>query len=196
MLTKQAKILNKSQIQQVLAFLDSRRHSLRNKLIFLLSFHSGLRACEIADLKVVSVLNSDGAVADSVSILNSASKGKRGGRLVYLSSELREVLIQYLDKNLHKLDEYLIRTERSKKFSANGIAVFFKLLYNELGIIGASSHSGRRSFLTQCARKVFEAGGSLRDVQNLAGHSSLNTTQRYIQQDVDAQRKVVNLIYQ
>ena len=196
MLSKQAKILNKSQIQDVLAFLEKRRHSLRNRVIFLLSFHCGLRACEIANLKVESVLNSDNKVSDSISILNSASKGKRGGRLVYISVELKDLLVEYLDKNVTKLDQYLIKTERSKKFTPNGIAVFFVLLYKRLGILGASSHSGRRTFITQCARKVFEAGGSLKDVQALAGHSSLSTTQRYIEQEVSAQKKVVNLIYQ
>jgi integrase/recombinase XerD len=39
-----------------------------------------------------------------------------------------------------------------------------------------------------------EAGGSLRDVQQLAGHSSLQTTQRYVEGDTDAKRKLVNLI--
>jgi integrase/recombinase XerD len=38
----------------------------------------------------------------------------------------------------------------------------------------------------RCAKKIVEAGGSLRDVQELAGHSSLATTQRYIQGDTNA----------
>jgi integrase len=48
--------------------------------------------------------------------------------------------------------------------------------------------------LTRAARKVSEAGDSLRDVQQLAGHSSLATTQRYIEGDTDAQRKLVKMI--
>jgi hypothetical protein len=63
----------------------------------------------------------------------------------------------------------------------------------DLGFKGASSHSGRRTFVTRCAKKIIEAGGSLRDVQELAGHASLATTQRYIQGDTDAKRKVVDL---
>jgi site-specific recombinase XerC len=43
------------------------------------------------------------------------------------------------------------------------------------------------------AAKIVEAGGSLRDVQELAGHASLATTQRYIQGDCDAKRRVVDL---
>jgi integrase/recombinase XerD len=62
------------------------------------------------------------------------------------------------------------------------------------GWSAASSHSGRRSFITRAARKISEVGGSLRDIQQLAGHASLGTTSRYIEADHDAQRKVVALI--
>ena len=63
-----------------------------------------------------------------------------------------------------------------------------------LGFQGCSSHSGRRTFITSAARKISTVGGSLRDVQMLAGHAALSTTQRYIEADVEAQRKVVELI--
>ena len=59
---------------------------------------------------------------------------------------------------------------------------------------GCSSHSGRRTFITRAARKVSEVGGSVRDVQQLAGHARLQTTQRYIDGDTDAKRKLVQLI--
>jgi integrase/recombinase XerD len=70
---------------------------------------------------------------------------------------------------------------------------WFHRLYQSLGFAGASSHSGRRTFVTRCAKKIVEAGGSLRDVQELAGHASLATTQRYIQGDTAAKRRVFDL---
>ena len=76
----------------------------------------------------------------------------------------------------------------------NAIAVWFHTRYNELGIQGASSHSGRRSFITATAKKITDAGGSLRDIQELAGHSSLATTQQYIAGDTAAKRKVIALV--
>ena len=79
-------------------------------------------------------------------------------------------------------------------YSANAIAVWFRTRYAEIGIEGASSHSGRRTFITAAARKITEAGGSLRDVQQLAGHASLATTQAYIEGDTEAKRKVIDLI--
>jgi len=57
-----------------------------------------------------------------------------------------------------------------------------------------SSHSVRRTFITKVAEKIIEAGGSLRDIQELAGHSSLATTQRYIQGNSRAKQNVVRMI--
>ena len=64
-----------------------------------------------------------------------------------------------------------------------------------IAIMLASSHSGRRTFITNSARKISTVGGSLRDVQMLAGHSNLRTTQRYIEPNPEAQLKIVELVY-
>jgi hypothetical protein len=63
----------------------------------------------------------------------------------------------------------------------------------QLGFTGASSDSGRQTFITQAARKIIQCGGSLRDVQELAGHASLATTQLY-SGDAEAKRRVVALL--
>ncbi|WP_407636036.1 tyrosine-type recombinase/integrase [Paramagnetospirillum magneticum] len=78
--------------------------------------------------------------------------------------------------------------------TANTVVAWFSRLYDRLGFLGCSSHSGRRTFVTNAARKVGQAGGSLRDVQQLAGHRSLAMTARYIESDSDSQRRLVNLI--
>ena len=70
----------------------------------------------------------------------------------------------------------------------------FSSWYKKLGLIGCSSHSGRRTFITETAKKISLVNGSLKDIQMMVGHSSLQTTQRYIESDSEAQRKVVNLI--
>jgi len=87
----------------------------------------------------------------------------------------------------------IIHSERDIGMSPGAVQVWFHRLYASLGFQGASSHSGRRTFVTRCAKKIIEAGGSLRDVQELAGHASLATTQRYIQGDSAAKRRVVDL---
>ena len=88
----------------------------------------------------------------------------------------------------------VIYSERDRGLSAGAVTVWFHRLYQDLGMVGYSSHSGRRTFITRAARKISEVGGSLRDIQQLAGHASLQTTARYIEGDADAQRKVVALI--
>jgi integrase/recombinase XerD len=71
---------------------------------------------------------------------------------------------------------------------------WFRTIYDELGLEGCSSHSGRRTFITRAARSVHKVGGSLKDVQELAGHSSLTTTEAYIAGDRDAQRRLVRML--
>jgi integrase/recombinase XerD len=71
---------------------------------------------------------------------------------------------------------------------------WFRQLYREIGLKGCSSHSGRRTFITNAARLVFRTGGSLRDVQQLAGHRSIEQTQAYIDASARAKRRVIDLI--
>jgi integrase len=91
-------------------------------------------------------------------------------------------------------NRFLIESERSDCMSAQAIVNLFWRWYREIGFDGCSSHSGRRTFITNSARKISTVGGSLRDVQILAGHSSLRTTQRYIEPNPDAQLKIVELV--
>jgi integrase/recombinase XerD len=78
--------------------------------------------------------------------------------------------------------------------SPNSVAHWFKRLYGGLSFDGCSSHSGRRTAITRWAKNTSRVGASLRDVQELAGHSSLATTQRYVQGDTAAKRKLVDMV--
>jgi len=93
-----------------------------------------------------------------------------------------------------RFGRFVVTTERAHKTSACAVVNKFAGWYRALGFQGASSHSGRRTFITNAARGVFSVGGSLRDVQLLAGHSALGTTQRYIEANADAQRKLLEII--
>jgi len=85
-------------------------------------------------------------------------------------------------------------SERSRRALAQVVVNMFAGWYRRLGFDGASSHSGRRTFITAAARRISTVGGSLKDVQMLAGHSSLQTTQRYIESNGDAQKRIVELV--
>ena len=197
-LGKQAKVLTKAQIDTISNHLLTGRHGLRDQTIFLLSTKAGLRATEIAGLKWSMVTNSDGDIGDAMHITDIASKGK-SGRIVPLNKHLRKNLVSMLEqarsqKYFDQSSAFVISTERSPKTSAQSIVNMFQIWYRDLGMYGCSSHSGRRTFITNAARKISTVGGSLRDVQALAGHASLTVTQRYIEGDSEARRKIVDLL--
>jgi integrase/recombinase XerC len=194
-LGKQAKIITDKQIRALLAELDSRRYPLRDRVMFLLSLKAGLRAHEIASVTWGMVTDAEGEISDAIALENRAAKG-RSGRRIPMHPDLRTALMALhrscAERARH--DVPVIFSERDRGLSAGAVAVWFHRLYAGLGMVGCSSHSGRRTFITRAARKISEVGGSLRDVQQLAGHASLGTTSRYIEGDQEAQRKVVALI--
>jgi len=195
-LGKQARVLSSDQINQAITILE-RGHGFndqyRDKVIFILSLH-GLRACEIADLELSMIQAPDGNIAESISLQDKASKGS-SGRIIPMSQALRHAIKTYLIVRKRQSSPFLITTQRADKFSANAVAVWFNRFYKRLGLQGCSSHSGRRTFLTNAARRISLAGGSIRDVMALAGHQHLSTTQRYVEADSEAQRKVVAMIF-
>src|SRR5712675_2407621 len=193
-LGKQAKVLTEGQIKAALGAVQERRYPERDRVMVLLSVRAGLRAKEIALATWGMVTDAEGNVGDALHLSNGASKGKKGGRTVPLNAALRDALVALkATRNVDAADR-IIHSERDIGMSPGAVQVWFHRLYNdELGFKGASSHSGRRTFVTRCAKKIIEAGGSLRDVQELAGHASLATTQRYIQGDSNAKRRVVDL---
>jgi integrase/recombinase XerD len=195
-LGKQAKIVTDKQVRAVLAELETRRYPLRDRVIFLLSIKAGLRAKEIASVTWAMVTDAEGEIADVIALENKASKGKGGGRHIPVHPDLKAALIAvHRDRGEKARPDWpVIHSERDRGLSAAAVVVWFHRLYADLGMVGCSSHSGRRSFITRAARKISEVGGSLRDVQALAGHASLGTTARYIEADAEAQRKVVALI--
>ena len=197
-LGKQSKTLNKSQIQMVSNHLRNGRNGLRNQTIFLLSVKSGLRAKEISQLSWKEVCNSNGEVDTQINLTNQTSKGN-SGRVIPLHKSVRENLIELLERHrkyyaFNINTSFIVRTERSPFTTSQTIINMFQKWYQTLGLIGCSSHSGRRTFITETSKKISLVGGSLRDIQMMAGHSSLQTTQRYIDGDSESQRKVVDLI--
>ena len=197
-LNKQAKTLSSKQVDLVMNYLSSTRNPIRDQLIFLLSIKSGLRAKEISSLTWSMVLDSDGEVSDYINITNSASKGKTGGRSIPINKQLKTKFIEFLDHQkvqmMFDVEGRVITTQRSPSTTSQAIVNMFSRWYSDLNLIGCSSHSGRRTFITNCSRKISTVGGSLRDIQYLAGHSSLQTTQRYIEGNTQSKIKVVELI--
>ena len=193
---KQAKGLTPKQEAMILHQLGRMRYPQRDTAMFLLSVKAGLRAKEIASLTWAMVTDAEGQVADTLHLEDRARKGNKGGRTIPLHPSLHAALVAL---HAHRgaeawPDRPVLHSERGRGLSAATVQLWFYRLYTSLGLTGCSSHSGRRTFITRAARKGAEAGGSLRDVQQLAGHTSLATTQRYIEGDTDAKRKLITLI--
>jgi integrase len=192
-LGKQAKTLSKGQVEAVLGYLATTRWPTRNRVIFLLSTKAGLRAKEIASLTWRMVTDARGQIGKAIYLENTASKGQ-SGRVIPMNDELRTALAAYAKTTIISSSEFVIESERSTRMSAQAIVNLFWRWYWHIGFDGCSSHSGRRTFITNTARKISTVGGSLRDVQMLAGHTNLRTTQRYIDANPEAQMKIVELV--
>lgn len=197
-LSKQAKVLSRQQVDVMFSHVGTGRNGLRNQVIFLLSVRAGLRAKEIANLKWSMVIGSDGELADYIHLTDDASKGN-SGRIIPINKALKSALgalfSQANDNSRCPIEGmFVIQTERASHTSAQAVVNLFQKWYRNIGFVGCSSHSGRRTFITNVAKKISTVGGSLRDVQFLAGHSSLQTTQRYIEGDSEARKRVVDLV--
>jgi integrase len=187
-LGKQAKTLSEAQQRVVLTHLKTGRHIQRNTLMFLLSVDAGLRAKEIASLEWSMVTDAARHITEEIRLPDKASKGRSGG-VVYMSKRLRLAVAAYAQGEA--LDGRVIKSQRGRGMSAQVITNWFFNLYHELGYEGCSSHSGRRTAITNWARRISSVGGSMRDVQALARHSSIAMTQLYIEVSEDACRRVV-----
>ncbi len=173
------------------ALVAQTRYPTRNLTIFMLSVKAGLRAKEIAELTWGMVTDAEGNLGTALHLRDEASKGS-SGRVIPLNRELRAALQALREQDCPS--PYVITTERSQHTSASAIVNLFASWYRAAGLQGCSSHSGRRTFITNAARTIFSVGGSFSDVQMLAGHSALSTTQRYIEADAEAQKRVVDLV--
>ena len=188
---KQAKVLSKDDLQDLLVYASATRNPIRNRVIVLLSAKAGLRAGEIANLTWDMILDPNSAISTAIELRDHAAK-KRSGRLIPLHKDLRDALASW--RGVTCGTGPVVLSERGCAMTPLSIVVWFGRAYRAVGLKGCSSHSGRRTFITRAARLVHKAGGSLRDVQLLVGHRSIQTTQRYIDGDTDAQRKLISMI--
>jgi integrase len=188
---KQAKTLTKQQLAAALRRAGHGRYPDRDRAMVLLSVKAGLRAGEIAKLTWPMVLDSQGRISGYIALHDAAAK-KRSGRTIPLHLQLIRALM--LLKQQHGASGPVIRSERGDALLPGSVVNWFRRLYGDLGFTGCTSHSGQRTFIPNAARLVFKAGGSLRDVQQLAGHRSIEHTQAYIDGDTRAKRRLVALL--
>jgi integrase len=196
-LGRQAKTLTPAQYRVLLLHVGQRPTSSRDAAIVTLSFKQGLRSVEIGALTWGMLLDAEGQVAH-IALPSVASKGKYGGRVLPLHPDTRNALDTLIRSRATppSANEHVVQFSKgatARNTRAATIQYLFRTWFNDLGFAGCSSHSGRRSFVTSCARNVSRVGGSVRDVMALSGHASLASVQRYIEADPEAARKLVEL---
>jgi len=189
---KQAKLLIDAEFKRLSAIVNSLRYPTRNHTIVALSFYAGLRACEIAALRIGDVFDEVGGVKDTIYLTSAQTKGSDSAT-VLVNSKLKRQLLKFAKQypvQISNRSAPLLFSAKGGGFTAQTVVNLFKRLYKLAGIDGASSHSGRRQFVTQLA----DRGINARLVQVLARHKHLSTTQRYIDVNENKLRGAIELI--
>jgi len=191
-MAKQAKTLTQTELRRVLDYIATRKHSSRNRALLLTTYLSGMRVGEVSSLRFKDVVDAEGAIRNEIRLLAENTKTNEA-RTVFVNEKLKKELeayaATYTPKNINCKFFYSQKTD-SDGFTANTLTQFFHYLYKRSGVDGASSHSGRRTFITNLANK----GISVRVLASLAGHKSISTTQCYIDVNDDMKRKAVELV--
>ena len=184
----QAKTLTAKDLRRVLDHVATRPQAARNRLMLLMTHFAGMRIGEVAALRVSDVMAADGTAKPEIRLAPEQTKGKHA-RTVFVSERLRKEIAVYI-KTIDKAQTHVFATQKHPAFSANSACQLLNAIYQRAGIDGASSHSGRRSFITALANK----GVGVRVLAALAGHRSITTTQKYIDVNDAMQRAAVELI--
>lgn len=191
-MAKQAKTLNQQELRKVLDYISTRKHSVRNKAMLMTTFLSGMRVGELSSLRFKDVVDVDGNVRSEIRLTPDMTKG-HFSRVVFVNEKLRKELqhyIRFYNPTDKTMKFFYSQKRNSDGFNPNTLAQHFHFLYKRAGLDGASSHSGRRSFITNLASK----GVSVRVLMNLAGHRSISTTQGYIEINDNMLRSAVELV--
>ena len=191
-MSKQAKTLTAEELRKVLDYTATRKHSNRNRALVLSSFYSGCRVGELSSLTYTDVVDDAGTVRDEIRLKAENTKTKEA-RVVFVNAKLKKELQRYADfykPQNTQLKFFYSQKRKSDGYNANTLTQFFHYLYKRAGVFGASSHSGRRTFITNLANK----GVGVRLLASLAGHRNISTTQAYIDVNDDMKRKAVELV--
>jgi integrase/recombinase XerD len=197
----QARVLTERELRKVLSYCSNQPHATRNRAMLLCSHMAGMRVGEVAALRICDVLGADGAVMDEIALAASQTKGNNS-RTVLVPKKLQEELTEYLQERFGLKDllavtltdtqRALFPTQKNPKrgFTANTLCQLFHKIYKDARMTGATSHSGRRTFITKLADK----GVGVRVLMALAGHKSIATTQRYIELNPTVMKAALELI--
>lgn len=191
-MSKQAKTLNVDELQKVLDFVAKGKHAARNRAIVQTQFNTGMRVGETASLKYSDVVDTNGNVRNEIRLRAEQTKTKEA-RVVFVNERLQKELQAYVavyKPSSPSAKLFYSQKSATKGFTANTLTQFWHYLYKNIGLDGASSHSSRRTFITNLASK----GVGVRVIMGLSGHRALSSVQCYIDCNDDMKRRAVELV--
>ena len=191
-MSKQAKTLTQQEIRRVFDYVATRAHAERNRAMFATMLYAALRVKECASLRYADVLDLEGKIKAEIYLTAEQTKGNKSGT-VFVSDKLRKELQAYVKAVPYKsiTDKLFYSQKRPQDgWNSNTLCQYFHHLFRNCGIDGASSHSGRRSFLTGLANK----GTAIHILKSLAGHRNISTTASYLYSNPSQLRAAVELI--
>ena len=166
-----AKVLTQSEIQLIFSHgLDNGR----DRALFGVCLFSACRIRECCTLFTQDIYTPKGNVRPRLIIRKSNTKGKLATRSIPVIEDLRRLLVEYYPL---AGDDYLFPGRSDGHISEDSAARILREACKEVGIIGVSSHSFRRTALTQMSN----AGIPLRVIQEISGHRNLEQLQKYLE---------------
>jgi integrase/recombinase XerD len=183
-----AKVLTKDEAKRVLRIAETLNHGQRDRVALALSIMAGMRIGEIAALKIGDVRGIDGRAVGIIQLTRHQTKGHRSRR-VFVGDELRRILSNFLGHSMNLQDAApLIASSRTgRHMSTVTLSTRLKFIYRAAGV-DTSSHAGRRTFAT----RKNELGIGMATIQQLMGHSSIQTTALYCSVSDEQLRNAVN----
>lgn len=179
----QARVLSEREFSRVVNMVKKKAHAKRNVALLYCSFALGLRAKEMAALKIKHVLGVDGNLLEEINLTSAMTKGSKQ-RHAYLTNPkvvaaIRDFIAdrQKSEGILFNLEAPLFKSQTGSSFSPNSLQQLFHRMYEDAKLQGASSHSGRRTFATT----LIEKGVDIKAVSTLMGHSSIGMTAQYVE---------------
>ena len=187
---KKAAVLDEAEFKRVLAVARVSRHCNRNVAILYFSFTLGLRAKELASLRLSDVLDSNLRPRNEILLTSAQTKGGKK-RLVYLmNKDALRALAEYVEDRKSDFQFSpnlpLFKSAKGGAFTPNTLQMLMKQLFKAAGFQNASSHSGRRTFATS----LIERGVDIKAVSKLMGHATVNMTALYVEDNPERLRRI------
>ena len=181
----QARILTSKEISRVQRFLPSTR----DKLLFALGIYTGMRISEIVQLKRRQLYTDNGGVRNVLKVKRLKRKNTVYSDIP-IHPKLKKELARYQEEVEGRRWLFPSKDSQSGYLTRAQAHNILKGVFDDLDLEGATTHSMRRTCLTNMSR----AGVPLRTIQEISGHSSLSALQAYLAVDPDDTRRAINLL--